>query len=113
MCHLPKKGHELYFDRKKVHLHPNYPPPPRIHSKPNPDQPQNVMDCCLARDTPPVNVSIFHSFEAVIADAISSLNCMKNNIIYERWTYSRIMYFDWEKLDLLPLIPQICWSDQL
>ena len=80
------------------------PPPPRIHN--NPDQPQIVMDCSLARDTPPVNVSIFHSFQAVIADAISSLKCMKNNIIYEKWTYSRIMYFDWEKWELLPLILQ-------
>ena len=41
------------------------------------------MDCSLAWDTP-VNVSIFHSFEAVIADAISRLKCMKNNIIYEK-----------------------------
>ena len=46
------------------------------------------MDCSLARDTPPVNVSIFHSFQAVIADAISSLKCMKNNIIYEMGTFT-------------------------
>ena len=31
---------------------------------------------------------------------------MKNNIIYEKLTYSRITYFDWEKWDILPLIPQ-------
>ena len=41
-----------------------------------------------------VLTSIFHSFEAGIANAISSFKWMKNNIIYEKKDISQIELFD-------------------
>ena len=37
-------------------------------------------------------VYILHSFEAVIANAISSFEWMKNSIIYEKWTSPMLNY---------------------
>ena len=41
-------------------------------------------------------VSIFHSFAAGIANAISSFKWMKNIIIYEKWECPKLNYLtDW------------------
>ena len=46
-----------------------------------------MLNTCIAE-----LLSIFHSFEAGIADAISSFKWMKNKIIYEKQT-SPILYY--------------------
>ena len=46
------------------------------------------------RPTAELFVSIFHSFEAGIANAISSFKWMKNNVIFEKNKHLLITLFD-------------------